>query len=241
MPRCQRTFRKLPAGKPLTRFGTMRWVCPHCADRETYETLSDGDLLRFAETALSSALNDFGPPDDAKRPILLLRGLFPECVRELSDKRYDIYLQTGSDSLQERLQIAHEIFHRVCSQGRVFHWTHEMLACAFSVRVLETCGFGDYARSVCDYFNKQSAALSVLDMQTALLFAGVSAYPPGFYGRAFVTGQALNKIVGWPALCRLSRFNLTPTNPVPDVVGWSAAFSPEQKREINTLLGITKL
>ena len=241
MPRCQRTFRKLPAGVALPGVGGVRWICPHCPEAETYETVQRGDLLRFAETALAVALGDFGLPNDVKRPVLLLLGLFPECVRETADKRYDLYLQAASDDLQYRLQIGHELFHRVCSQGRIFHWTHEMLACVFSVRVVQALGFNAYADTVRGDYAAQAALLSAADMQNAPLWQGASAYPPGLYGRAFVTGQALLQIAGWPALCRLARWNMDEAADAltPDVSGWISTLSPTQKREIGAVLGIT--
>ena len=253
MPRCQRTFRKLPAGdaRPpgvaLPGVGTMRWTCPYCADGETYQTLQDGDLLRFADLALAACIRDFGPPPDVKRPTQLLLGLYPECVRELSDKRYDLYLQTGSDAFQLRLQIAHEMFHRVGSQGRIFHWTHEMLACVFSVRVLETHGLLDYVRVTKEYFARDAAQLTVAQMQAAPLGDG-SLYPPGLYGRAYMTGQALCDVVGWLPLCRLARFGddfrtgaSQEKVPVPDVEGWLHSLPLAEKQRAREILGITLL
>lgn len=241
MPRCQRTFRKLPLGVALPGVGAMRWVCPHCADGEAYETVRDGDLLHFAHLALANAIRDFGPPNDVRRPVLFLTGLYPECVREPSDKRYDIYLQRGSDVWQCRLQIGHELFHRVCSQGRVFHWTHEMLACVFSMRVLQARGLTDYARAIEEHFARQATDLSVAQMQAAPLFGG-NTYPPGLYGRAYLTGQALTEALGWPALCKLARWGVADTAAgasVPDVTGWLHSLPDKQKQRAREILGIT--
>ena len=242
MPRCQRTFRKLPIGIALPGVGTMRWTCPHCAERETYQTLRDGDLLHFADLALNQAVRDFGPPQDIKRPMLLLTGLHPECVRETDDKRYDIYLQAGSDAFQLRLQIGHEIFHRVCSEGRIFHWTHEMLACVFSVRLLRQHNLVAYAEAVEAQFAEQSRLLTIEHLQAAPLDAGLMGYVPGLYGRAFATGRALVNVAGWPALCKLARHNRSigpKLPPVPDVIGWLETLSVQERHAACGILGIT--
>lgn len=244
MPRCQRTFRKLPIGVALPGVGTMRWACSHCSDCETYETVRDGDLLNFANLALADAIRDFGPPDDVRRPVLFLWGLHPECVRETSDKRYDIYLQSGSDVWQGRLQIGHELFHRICSQGRIFHWTHEMLACVFSVRVLQARGLSDYARTTKEQFARHAHDFSIAQMQTAPL-SDAASYPPGLYGRAYLTGQELVGAVGWPALCKLARWGIDDGDeanvPVPDVQGWLHGLPDAKKQRACEILGITTL
>ncbi len=221
--------------------GTMRWTCSHCADRELYETLRDGDLLHFANLALNQAVRDFGSPQDVKRPVLFLTGLHPECVREPDDKRYDIYLQSGSDAFQMRLQIGHEIFHRVCSEGRIFHWTHEMLACVFSVRLLRQHNLIAYAETVENQFAEQARLLTVEQIQAAPLHAGLTGYLPGLYGRAYQMGRSLEGAVGWPALCKLARHNTREgaQPPAPDVAGWLETLPVQEKRAARAILGIT--
>ena len=141
MPRCQRTFRRLSERRPATGGGGVCWICPHCPDHEVYATVQEADLLDWACRAEREGGRDFAVAPDAARPTLLLRGLHPECVYEPADRRYEIYLKDGSDPWQLRLQIAHEMFHRLCSRGRIFHWTHEMLACLFAVRLLGRHGY----------------------------------------------------------------------------------------------------
>lgn len=220
MPRCQNTFRSLGSGTTAPGVGVGVWVCPYCENREVYSTVRDPALLSYADTARSVAVRDFSAPSDPATPTLLLFGTRPECVYEPASKSYDIYLATGSDPWQSRLQIGHELFHRVAGEGRVFHWTHEMLACLFAVRLLRRTGFGDYGARI--------AAQYALEADTCppALFFGTdpwsdAAYPPGYYGRAFMTGITLQDDVGYPALCRLAR--TMNRAGVPDVARWRDA------------------
>ncbi|MES2460001.1 MAG: hypothetical protein V4671_05405 [Armatimonadota bacterium] len=237
MPRCQRTFQRLPdarSGGPKTE--NTHWVCPYCADAESYDLLQDADLLQYARLAEAAAIQDFGRPNDASRTTFLLRGLRPECVFEPGDRRYDIYLQQGSDPLQLRLQIGHEMFHRVCSQGVVFHWTHEMLACLFSVRLLRHQGFEEYAAQTADAYRLEAAECSLQTLLTTDLWRS-SCYPPGFYGRAYLMGSALKSAVGWSALCRLARFRVE--RGAPDVHRWLDSLPEAVKTAADGVLGGT--
>jgi hypothetical protein len=235
MPRCQRTFRRLGPGETLPGSGAARWTCPFCPDAEVYASVRDTDLLHYAHLAEASCRADFGDPSDAGRPTLLLFGLRPECVREPDDRRYDLYLQRDSDPYQLRLQIGHEMFHRVCSQGRVFHWTHEMLACLVSVRLLRRHGMEDYAAQIEREYETQAERLSLTEMMRADLTA--PPYPEGLYGRAYVTGRSLADAVGWPALCLLGRTRNG--TDIPDVAGWVRRLSSEGNEQPGRILGIT--
>ena len=226
MPRCQRTFQRISPSADS-------WVCPHCPDAETYAAVRDTELLQYARLAEAVAIEDFGRPDDVSRSTFLLLGLRPECVLEPVDRRYDIYLQQKSDSLQLRLQIGHEIFHRICSQGRIFHWTHEMLACLFSVRLLRQQGFEDYAAQCEREYQKEAEICPSVTLFTTDLWK-LSVYPPGFYGRAYETGAELKSIVGWHVLCRLARFRAV--RGVPDVSGWIDSLPETQKESVRCLL-----
>ena len=231
MPRCQRTFQRFPAAAQ----GDERWVCPFCLEAEVYEAVRDTDLLQYARLAETAATQEFGRPGDASRGVCLFQGLRPECVFEPGDRRYDIYLQQGSDALQLRLQIGHEIFHRVCSQGGIFHWTHEMLACLFSVRLLRQQGFEEYAAQTAREYENEAAHCSPETFFGADLWK-LSPYPPGFYGRAYVTGAALKSVVGWPALCRLARFRVQQNGP--DVNGWLAVLPGDKKSKAACILNV---
>jgi hypothetical protein len=177
MPRCQRTFYGLGEGRVAAGVGSRRWVCGHCPDAETYETVRDPDLLNYAARSFRRCAQWFGAPGDAARPTVLVLGLRPECVHEPGERRYDLYLQRDTDPWQMRLQIGHEMFHRVCSQGRIFHWTHEMLACLVSVRLLREHGLNDYAGQTERQWLAEAPRLSPAALRAVDLWA-TPAYPP---------------------------------------------------------------
>jgi hypothetical protein len=186
------------------------------------------DLLQYTALALTSCCADFGKPEDASVPTVVLWGLTPECVFEPQERQYNLYLQQGSDGYQARLQIGHEIFHRVCSRGRIFHWTHEMLACMFSVRLLRQSGANDYA----DQTEREYAAQAVLCSFEQMLSADLCRppYPPGLYGRAFVTGMDWQERYGWTALCRLPEFR-DPAR-LPDLPAWLSGTITERNNDL---------
>jgi hypothetical protein len=234
MPRCQRTFRALGGGAVAPGSGVRSWICTHCPDAEVYETVRDADLLHYADLARSWCAAQFGAPPDAARPAILLLGLRPECVFEPGERRYDLYLQRGSDPWQLRLQIGHEMFHRVCSRGRIFHWTHEMLACLVSVRLLRRLGMDEYAERRESEWREEARLLPLPDMLAADLWT-LGVYPPGYYGRAFVTGEAVVAAAGWEATRRLAR-SVLPGGLTPDVEGWIARLPPEAAARVRAAL-----
>jgi len=227
LPRCQRTFRRLSQGETVPGTGVRRWACSYCPDAEIYEAVRDADLNEYVRLAYDDCVAAFGtPPGDAAWPTVLVLGLRPECVREADEKRYDLYLLAGSDPWQLRLQIGHETFHRVCSQGRVFHWTHEMFACLVSTRLLRRFGLADYAAKREQEWEQEADRLPLCDLRATNLWTGVP-YPFGFYGRAFVTGARLVEAVGWQRLRPLARAARTAA---PDVTAaWLAAL-PDDAR-----------
>lgn len=229
MPRCQRTFRRLPEGRTAPGAGGVpRWECACCPHSPAaYEAVRDPDLLSFAALAGAACVRDFGAPDDAARPSVLLLGLRPECVYEPDERRYDIYLAQGSGPWDLRLQIGHEVFHRTCSQGRVFHWSHEMLACLVSVRLLRRLGGAgaeEYAAATDARYRAEADGLPLSELLAVDPFASAD-YPPGYYGRAYVTGLDLIDAAGWPALCRLARRLNRASEP--DVAGWLSSLPTE--------------
>lgn len=241
MPRCQRTFRRLPKENSENRAGNSAaevWACPYCPDTETYETVEERDLLRYAAYVEAACLRDFGHPPDSAWPIRLLLGLHPECVREPSDRRYEIYLQRKSDGYQCRLQIGHEIFHRVGSQGRVFHWTHEMLACRVSIRLLRENGLEEYADQTEYEYRQQAESLPLEALIENDPWASGGQYPDGYYGRAYITGLALEEIMGWEALTRLAYFTSRGGRDS-GMNGWLSSLPRETRSRIERIMGIT--
>jgi hypothetical protein len=238
MPRCQRTFRRLPPeARADSANGSAVWTCPFCADSESYATVTASDLREFTALAEANCRRDFGAPADAHRATLLLLGERPECVLEREDRRYDLYLRRDSDSFQLRLQIGHEIFHRTCSLGRVFHWTHEMLACHAAVRTLDRCGAAEYADRVRAAYRAEAAGMA----REALLGSDLRALEAGAlagagYGRAFVIGEELIAATGWPALCKLAR--RIRRDGVPDVSGWLEDLPAETRLACAPIVGI---
>ena len=233
MPRCQRTFRGLPGDPARVEEGALRWICPYCDEGETYQTVSAEDLLEYARLAGAQCARDFGAPADPDRASLLVLGQRPECVYEAAHRRYDLYLYRHSDPFQLRLQIGHEVFHRVCSQGGIFHWTHEMLACLVSVRMLRQFGAAEYAERVARDYREQAARFSTDALLASDLWrsedGGSNTGPPtGLYGRAFVTGEALLETAGWPALCRLAR--TARRDGSPDVGRWMETLETGARR-----------
>ncbi|GAB4461830.1 MAG: hypothetical protein OHK0029_27710 [Armatimonadaceae bacterium] len=222
MPRCQRTFRRLDSSE-TTPSDLQCWRCPYCPEQEIYQRILDPDLLTFARQAERFCTEHFGAPPDASFPTRLFTGLHPECVLEPRDHRYEIYLQNGSDPFQLRLQIGHEMFHRVCSQGVVFHWTHEMLACLVSVKLLDRYGASEYAVQTVREYEQQADFLSLVSMVQVNLLT--PPYPPGFYGRAYITGRQLESTVGWEGLCRLAR--CLDTRRMPDIALRLSSLEPK--------------
>lgn len=113
----------------------------------------------------------------------------------------------GADWWRIRYQIAHEVFHWLCSPPRTFHWTHEMLAVETAVRAMDEIGEHDYARRSVDLLLEQA---ELLPLQTMLVTPLVSDDPPGLYGhpgiygRAWLTGRQLSDAVGWERVKQLA-------------------------------------
>ncbi len=213
--------------------GTGTWTCPHCTDHETYSTVGDADLLAYGALARGVGTTDFGEPADAKRPEVLLWGARPECVYVPANRCYDIYLASGSDPWQARLQIGHEMFHRLAGGGRIFHWTHEMLACLFSVRLLRQSGLGDYAGRVARQYAREAESYPLASLLCTDPWSDAT-YPPGYYGRAFVTGVALRDAAGYSALCRLAR-TLDRVG-VPDALAWRESLGGAERNAVEVVL-----
>lgn len=234
MPRCQRTFRYLLSSTVVPEAGGKQWTCPHCSEQEVYTSLRIPELLAYAAFAEKACLTHFGLPADHERPSAFWWGIRPECVYESNDRRYDIYLASDSDPWQARLQIGHELFHRIAGEGQIFHWTHEMLACLISVRLLEQHGEKEYAAKVVAQYTQEAEYCSrnrLLEMDPW----AEAVYPVGYYGQAFVMGMALQDAVGWGELCHLARAPVVATGQ-PDVNGWLNDLSNSQRHGAELVL-----
>jgi hypothetical protein len=222
MARCQRTY------FPLSGLGPV-WECVHCPEQERYERVRDERVRAFAEQAHVGAIAEFGSPNDSHWPMHLILGLRPECFHA-PGQGYLLYVQRGSDALQLRLQLAHEIFHRVCSGGIVFDWTHEMLACHFAVRLLRAGGLTSYADEQERAYRAEADHLPLAAMLRCDLRR---IYPPGLYGRAFVTGQELIDAVGWREVRALARHE--------GLDEWRASLPRSLQERLRALTGIKEL
>jgi hypothetical protein len=110
-----------------------------------------------------------------------------------------------------------------------------MLACLFSVRLLRQQGFEEYAAQTARQYREEAENCSLQTLFTADLWK-MSCYPPGFYGRAFVTGAALKAAAGWPSLCRLARFRVE--RGAPDVSRWLHSLPEDAKKEAGDALEV---
>ena len=98
-----------------------------------------------------------------------------------------------------------------------------MLACLTSVRLLRRFGEDEYADKMVRLYEAQSEELSLHEMMNVDLT--LPPYPPGLYGRAFMTGLALQEKTGWNLLRRLSR-SLNKRGE-PDVSSWLSRLPAE--------------
>lgn len=225
MVQCQRSYRYLEDAHQQPD-GT--WVCPgppwtpadDCSGGEQYRRLDDDRLIAFFDTAFQMAEREFGLSVYGPCPREFIFGLIPQHIFEPRSQTSFVYVQTGSDPLQLRLQLAHEAFHAVASRA-AFHWTHEMLAVLFSLRVLDATGFAQYAE-----INRYHHAANSHDLpRNELVKVASLPYPEGIYDAAWALGTELETIVGWKELRRLAR-SLGPTGR-PDVEGWLVSLPDE--------------
>jgi hypothetical protein len=149
------------------------------------------------------------------------------------DGRPTIFVaRAGADWWRIRYQIAHEVFHWLCTPPGTFHWTHELFAVELAVRAMDELGQLDYAARTVDSLTAQAELLPLQDMLGTPL---APPYPPGLYGRAWVTGRLLDEAVGWERLKPLaSSFDLAAQ---PDVVGWVRSLPRGDREKAGAVLG----
>lgn len=132
-----------------------------------------------------------------------------------------------------RYQIAHEVFHWLCTPPRTFHWTHELLAVETAVRAMDEIGEGGYAAKAREMLSEEAQYLALPEMLTTRLDRGY--YPDGLYGRAWVTGRQLISSVGWQQVKFLAAsFN---KRGKPDPAAWVSTLLPEEQALVEAVLG----
>jgi hypothetical protein len=132
-----------------------------------------------------------------------------------------------------RYQIAHEVFHWLCSPPPTFHWTHELLAVETAIRAMEEIGELDYARREMERLSGDADRLSLDEMLRASLAAG---YPEGLYGRAWVTGRQLIDAVGWESVKLVAKS--AGEARVSRLEGWFSALPRESRPRAESILGL---
>ena len=132
-----------------------------------------------------------------------------------------------------RYQIAHEVFHWLCTPPRTFHWAHEMLAVEMALRAMDEVGERDYVQRSIDQLVEEAELLSVGGMLVTPFAAG--GYPPGLYGRAFVTGRELTDAVGWERV-KLIADSFDGAGKV-DVAAWVRSTPDDGRSKVEAILG----
>jgi hypothetical protein len=165
---------------------------------------------------------------------LLEWGDYPVFQSAGSDGRPRIFVaREGADWWRIRYQIAHEVFHWVCSPPGTYHWTHEFFAVETAVRAMAAIGELDYARRTMAGL-REEADLMALGAMLVSPLPGV--YGPGLYGRAWVTGRELTSAVGWVRMKLLA--GCFDADGKPDVVGWMRSFPQEERAKLEAILGV---
>jgi hypothetical protein len=200
---------------------------------EVRAELLDDDLRAFLFACRDRTAAEFGKRADGPLP-LLEWGEQPEYRAGAPGEAGTIFLSRhGHDWWQVRYQLAHEVFHWLCSPPPTKHWTHEALAVETAVACVAELGDGEYARTVAAALRAEAELLPVGAMLTARLDLG--SYPPGLYGRAWVTCRELIGAVGWERLKPLaSSFD---DRGRPDVAAWLRSLEPAEQVKVEAVLG----
>jgi len=194
--------------------------------------LLDDEVDAFAADQSQSIANEFGLAV-VTAPPQLEWGDEPEFRPITADGDPRIFVRRrGADWWRIRYQIAHELFHWLCTPAGVFHWTHELLAVETAVRAMEAIGEHDYARRETERLASEAARLP---LSTMLVTPFGEVYPPGLYGRAWVTGRELIGAVGWERVKPLAHSFDDHGNP--DIAGWVAALSHTERNAVERVLG----
>jgi hypothetical protein len=149
-----------------------------------------------------------------------------------------IIVREYTDWWRIRYQVAHEVFHWVCSPPQTHHWTHEMLAVEMAVRAMNEIGEHDYAQRSIDSLLEQA---KLLPLETMLVTPLVSNDPPGLYshpgiyGRAWLTGRQLSDAVGWELVKRLAD-SFGPDGK-PSLRKWVLLLPASDRQKVEAVLG----
>jgi hypothetical protein len=207
---CQQTRRYIPMNG-----GQLTATCPWCEEGETYHRLGpEHEAWHHVRLATQICRAEFGVRPDGRDAVVWL-GDHPETVFEKHLDRYNIYLGRRSDRWQGMYSGSHEAFHRVCSKGKnKSHWVDEMFAVMFSLLYLDHIGEAAHADRNRAHLLEQASLVSRSEMLEVIS----GSLPDGLYGRAYLLGEELRDLIGWPALKSLAVIR-TPDG-TPDIEAW---------------------
>jgi hypothetical protein len=198
------------------------WLCPGwpgCPGGESYALIDDPALLAYTDAAVTACETLFGPRDLPGAPLAVVQGVQPyaEMLYNTHTSTFFIAIAHDSNFLQQRWQVAHEVFHRVRSRaggGATHHWAHEMLATLFAAEHTRNVGLGRYAEGNVEQYRREAPALPLEDF----LRVTTASYPPCVYARGYIVGEALLAVCGWQRLAPLaSSFDASGK---PDINAW---------------------
>jgi hypothetical protein len=195
--------------------------------------LLDEDVKMFMAEQSRRTAEEFGQELGPSSPPLLEWGNRAEFRPVTADGIPRIFVKRRyADWWRIRYQIAHELFHWLCTPPGTFHWTHELFAVEMAVRAMQELGEHDYVRRETERLAAEAELLSVSTMLVTP-FGDVS--PAGLYGRAWVTGRALIDVIGWERLKSLARsFD---EDGRPDVANWVRALPQRGRAGVEGVLG----
>lgn len=199
-------------------------ICPWCEDGEAYRRVGpEHEAWNHVNRATQICRAEFGVLADGLDAVVWL-GDCPETVFEKHLNRFNIYLDRRSDRWQYMYSGSHEAFHRVCSEGKnASHWVDEMFAVMFSLLYLEHIGEVGHADRNRSGLLEQASLVSRKEM----LGVVGGPLPDGLYGRAYLVGEELRKVLGWAALKSLAVTRIP--DGTPDLEGWLGSLPIEAR------------
>jgi hypothetical protein len=191
----------------------------------------DEEVMAFLAERARRTAEEFGK-QEGESP-LLEWGDVPEFRDLTADGKPRIFVEReGADWWRIRYQIAHEVFHWLCTPPQTFHWAHELFGVETAVRAMAAIGELDYARREIERLRGDAGSMS---LDTMLVHELAVPYPPGLYGRAWVTGRELTSAVGWVRMKQLACcFDAAGK---PDVLGWTQSLPTGEQAKVQAILG----